>query len=232
MRCLRMFALVFTLGLLAACTPAATDTERVAVDQFAGEVSYYPQETGATWSYLSEGSSLESTPLIQRVEGPTVLNNDIWIGTSIAGVGLEGVRYRQYRPDGVFLLMETAPGVETTHNPPIQEFPAPDSLRVGQTWGGDTTTTVFFPSADEDEQTQVFEVNYVYTVVDKRMVNLQSGSFEVFVINMIGRNFDDMGNEAETISQEIWFAPYIGHVRTREGLFLVDTNVVGQVAAE
>jgi hypothetical protein len=216
---------------LIACAPSGT-TERVSVDQFQGQVSYYPKEAGASWSYLPANAAVDSQPLVYSIEGPFVINDDIWVATSLVGVGMDGVRYRQYRPEGVFLLREVASGVEVTHDPPIQEFPPEGELRVGATWTGDTTTTLFFPDAKTDEQHQTIQVNYTYTVVDERTINLNAGDFSIFVINLVGRRFDDTGNESETTTQEIWFTPYVGEIKTREGFFLVDSNVLQTEASE
>ena len=224
----RVVSFCFILVVLfTACTPQTEEAERVSIDQFAGSVSFYPQETGIVWSYVPPGGSLESPALQQVIEGPTVLNDDIWIASSVTGVGLSGFRFRQYRSDGVYRLRETAPGVETTYDPPIREFPAESELVVGASWTGDTTATVFFPGAKPDEQTQVQTVNYTYTVVDKRTVNnLPIGPVEVFVVNLVGRLFDADGGISQELKQEVWFAPFIGEVRTREGFLLIATNTV------
>lgn len=224
----RLSIICFVLvALITACTPQTEDAERVTVDQFAGSVSFYPQETGIVWTYVPPGGSLESPALQQIIEGPTVLKDDIWIATSIVGVGLSGSRYRQYRSDGVYRLRETAPGVETTYDPPIREFPAERELFVGSSWTGETTATIFFSDAKPDEQTQTQQVSYTYTVVDKRTINnLPIGPVEVLVINLVGRLFDADGGVSQELKQEVWFAPYVGEVRTREGFLLIDTNTV------
>ena len=221
---------IVCLGLIAlvtGCLPQTEEAERVTVDQFAGSVSFYPQETGIVATYVPPGGSLESPALQQIIEGPTVLNDDIWIATSIVGVGLSGYRYRQYRPDGVYRLRETAPGVITTYDPPIREFPAEGELFVGSSWTGETTATVFFADAKPEKQTQIQTVSYTYTVVDKRTINnLPVGPVEVFVVNLVGRLFDADGAVSQEITQEVWFSPYVGEVKTREGFLLIATNTI------
>ncbi len=224
-----MRTLVFGISLffvLISCAPSPAG--RVEVDQFAGSVSYFPMETGISWAYLPEGASLDSFQVQVSVAGPTVIDGDIWIASQIFGAGLRGVRYRQYRPDGVFILREIAPGTQITHEPPIQEYPASESLRVGMSWGGDTRSTILFTDRN---QTVAFDVNYVYTIVDRRKVRLQAGEFEVFVINLTGRRFDENGSIAEEFSHDVWFAPYFGEVRTREGYVLVSSNLLSSSSA-
>ena len=217
-------------SLLAACAPQTEDRTPLTVEQYTGDVSFYPQETGANWAYVPEGSSVEGVGLVKAIEGPTVINNDLWIATRVAGIGTRGAVYRQYREDGVYKLREDASGFRSTYDPPLKEYPAQSELRVGATWSGDSTVTTIFPEAKPEDRRQVFNINYTYTVVDRRNVRLPVGELQVFVINLVGRNFSADGTVANEITQEIWFSPFVGEVRTQEGYFLTRTNVL-QAAA-
>ncbi|MDQ3399145.1 MAG: hypothetical protein M3511_15555, partial [Deinococcota bacterium] len=116
------------------------------------------------------------------------------------------------------------PGALIDYDPPLHELPAEAALRVGASWGGVTTAQLFFPQAREENQRAEVRLDYRYTVVDRRNVSVAAGDFDVFVINLEGRRFDDEGLPRETLRQELWFAPYIGEVRTRTGFFLVAAN--------
>lgn len=225
--------LLLSVALLAACAPGARDDgPRLSVEQFTGDVSFYPHATGAAWAYVPEGGQVEGSGLAAVVEGPRVINDDIWVATEFIGLGIDGALYRQYRADGVFTLREDASGSRTVYNPPLQEYPPESELRVGATWSGETTANVFFPSAERTaDRNQTFEVTYSYTVVDKRKVRLPIGELEVYVINRIGRAFNEEGDVADQLTQEIWFSPFVGEVRTREGLFLARTNVRSREAS-
>jgi hypothetical protein len=220
------------ISVLSSCAPGAASQETVAIDQFAGSVSYYPHEAGATWQYLALGEPGSAPRFVSTIQGPTVVNGDLWVVTRAVGKGLDIAWYRQYRPDGVFLLREARPGMEINYDPPLQEMPAESSLRVGSTWTGETTVTVNFPDAKRPEdQTLTRKFNYTYTVVDERKnVNVRAGDFDAFVIDFVARVYDEEGNEQPCsgkgeCKQTIWFTPKVGEIMTEEEYVLVETNV-------
>lgn len=219
----RIVWLMALLGLLAACVPTGEEG-RSSVQQLSGAVSYYPQEAGATWQYLPGDASLSDPRILQTVEGPTVLGGDLWIVTRLQGFGLDNRWYRQYRPEGVFLLREVRPGMQINYDPPVQEFPAEDELRVGATWGGDTTVRAVYSEAEPEEQPPLVQVEYRYTVVDQRPVTVQAGSFEVFVIDFEARFLDEERNVIDTQRLTTWFTPHVGEVKTENDFYLVETN--------
>lgn len=223
---MKRLALALATSLaLAACAPSAQE-QRTEVQQLAAAVSFYPQEAGATWEYLPAGAALNEPRLVQTVEGPTVVGGELWIVTREAGLGLDNRWYRQYRPQGVFLQREVRPGQQIVYDPPVQEYPAEAELRVGATWGGDTSVTVLYPEASKpEEQRQTYQVEYRYTVVDRRPVTVEAGTYTVFVIDFEARFLDDERNVIETQKLTTWFAPHLGEVRNEHDLYLVATNV-------
>ena len=214
--------ILFVFALLAACAPS-TEAE-VEVQQLSEPVSFYPHEAGATWQYLPSGAGVNDAQVTQVVEGPTVLAGELWTVTHLEGFGLDNRWYRKYEPDGVFLLKEERPGQEVAYNPPLQEFPASDTLRVGATWGGDTTATVLYPNAKAENRRVEQAVEYRYTVVDRRPVEVGAGNFEVFVIDFEARALDDERNVTETFRQTTWFTPFVGEVKTEDDFYLMRTN--------
>lgn len=223
----RYGALGLLLALLAACAPA-TEAPRVEVEQLTQAVSYYPAQAGATWQYLPSGASLTDPRFTRRIEGPTLIDGEIWVAVRSEGLGLEMTEFKQFRPDGVYLLRRIRPGDEVTFDPPIRQFPAEGTLRVGASWSGQTTARVFFPGARPENQRATVEIDYLYTVVDRRTVNLHAGTFEVYVINFVTRTRNDDGGIADSLTQELWFAPYVGEIRTEQGFFLVATNTTAR----
>ncbi len=230
MKRVSLFLLV-AVGLLSSCTPGTTNAKPVEVKQFAGEVSYYPHEAGASWAYLGEGEPGDAPRLVYTVQGPTVVNGDLWVVTSAVGKGLDIAWFRQYRPDGVFLLRELRPGMEINYDPPLQEMPVEGSLRVGATWNGETTVNIYFPDAKRPEDQNITRTfNYVYTVVDERTVNLAAGDFKAFVIDLVARTYDIDGNEVPCsgtgeCKYTTFFTPNIGEIRTENNYYLFQTNV-------
>ncbi len=224
---LRLYPCLVALALLAACVPVG-EPERVEVQQLSAAVSYYPQEAGATWQYLPTGASLSDPKVVQAVEGPTVIGGDLWIVTRLVGLGLDNRWYRQYRPEGVFLEREVRPGLQIVYDPPVQEFPPEGSLRAGATWGGETTVTAFYPEAKPEEQYQTHIAEYRYTVVDERSVEVQAGTFQVFVIDFEARFLDEVRNVIESQKLTTWFTPHVGEIKTENEFYLVATNAPGR----
>jgi hypothetical protein len=219
---------VFGLGcllLMAACAPSAeVDPGRVEVQQLTQALSFYPRETGAMWRYLPEGARLDAVPVNRRIEGPAILEGEPWIAWRYEAPGFIYTYYRQYRADGVYLRQRRSASDQVTFDPPLREYPAQSELRVGASWGGETTARVLFPNARPENRHAELDIVYTYTVVDRRPVTVAAGTFEVYVINFRSVSRDEQGNVADELDQTIWFAPHIGEVRTEQGYFLVDTN--------
>ena len=219
--------LVVLLGLLAACAPSATEGGPAAQSetQVTGPVQYFPSATGARWSYLPDGAQLSEPLLVTTVLGPTVLDGQIHTAWRSYGRGLDVRHFRTHGPDGTFLVREERPGTVIEFDPPIRELPG-DPLRVGQSWTGQTVATVTFPEAEAERRTQQLTVDWNITVVDRRTVDVVAGEFEVFVLNFTSRSMDEAGNTVEELNQETWFSPYLGQVRTENGMSLVESNLI------
>jgi hypothetical protein len=228
---LALLALLALAVATVACAPAA-DPGRVEVQQFSGTPSFYPQETGLRWSYLPDGARLDEPRYLVTVEGPTVLDGDVWVLFRLVGGGQDAGFYRQFRDDGVYLRRQTRPGGSFTFDPPIRELPAAGELRVGAIWSGSTTVEGVFPGASRPEGRRFTQsVDYVYTVVDRRSVTVGTRVYEVFVIDFTTRAFDADGAVAEELTQTLWFGPNVGTVRHENGWFLIETNFDAGVAA-
>ena len=218
------------LVVLAACAPVP-EQGRVAVQQLAGTPSAYPQETGIQWAYLRDGALLNDPRYVETVEGPAVLDGDVWIAFRLVGGGQDVTHYRQFRDDGVYLRRQSRPGGSFTFEPPIRELPAEGELRVGAQWTGSTVATGVFPSAPVGQRRFAQSIDYVYTVVDRRPVTVSDRVFDVFVIDRTARTFGEDGGVVDEVSQQVWFALGVGKVRHENGWFLVATNfAAGQPA--
>ncbi len=216
-------AAIMALLLVGACTPAA-DPGRVDVQQLAAPPSAYPRETGAQWSYLRDGARLDEVRYVETVEGPSVIDGDVWIAFRLVGGGQDVTHFRQFRDDGIHLRRQTRPGGTFTFDPPIREMPASEDLRVGAIWSGSTVATGNFPGAPVGRRVFEQPIEYVYTVVDRRPVTVGGRIYDVFVIDRTARTFDDGGDVVEEVSQQIWYALGVGKVRHENGWFLVGTN--------
>lgn len=220
-------ASLLVLSCLAACAPAAAP--RVSVTQLAEAPTYYPHPTGARWRYLAEGEPQDAAPLVQGVEGPTLVEGRPLVAWRRVGRGFETRTFRDYRGDGVFVPRIAGPGYVTTITPPLQEWPRAGTLAVGSSWGGEAVATITFTEADEQE---TLRLRYRYEVVDERPVTTTAGTFTVFVVASESRSVGPDGRTREELRQEVWFTPFVGEVRTDTGLVLTDTNLpLGDAAA-
>lgn len=220
--------LVFLLMLLAACAPT-TEAPQVTVAQLTEPITYYPFQAGAMWEYLPDRARLSDPTTIMRVEGPTIVDGQVWVAWHLRGRAIDETSYRNVNANGVHLLRVERFGAVITYDPPLRQYPSTNELRVGATWSGDTVVTV---SAPGQRETRELDVNYVYTVVDRRTVTLPAGAFDVFVIDMTARMFDDMGGVVDEEKQTVWFSPYVGEVRTHLGHVLIASNVLSAQTAE
>lgn len=220
---IRLFLTAALLLLLAACAPAP-EGPRTSVEELRQSVSFYPSETGAQWSFLPNNALFDETRVYQRIEGPRIVDGVPLISWLLLGRGFEERDYRSYTSQGVQLHMRTKPGTEMKFNPPILEYPPAGQLGKGAQWSGSTTVSVFFPAARKENQHSTLELEYEYSVVDQRRVTVAAGSFDVYVLNLVTRTSGAEGELKEQLTQEIWFSPYVGEVRTDAGYFLVDLN--------
>ncbi|WP_034387511.1 hypothetical protein [Deinococcus sp. YIM 77859] len=211
------------LALLGACAPAATKTAApVQASTPVSRVSFYPLETGLAWTYLPEGEAAGSLPYTLRALGPTVFVGQPVFAFGLTGRGAEQTWYRQVGADGVRLLGFRKPGVTVRLEPAWVEAPAEGAWRVGLSWEGQSRVTL---TSDNGQVQAQGTLRYRYDVQDRRRVNTPAGSFDVWVITR--QISDDVGGLFPQV-QQVWFAPFVGDVRTPEGLLLTARNFGGK----
>ncbi|MBZ9750407.1 hypothetical protein K7W42_05980 [Deinococcus sp. HMF7604] len=208
-------ALPFLLPL-AACAPQATTTVQASTPVSA--VSFYPHETGLAWSYLPEGEGSGAPAYTLRALGVTVYGSQSAQAFQLAGRGADQTWYRTVDASGVRLLGLRKPGVNIRLEPAWLELPAQTAWRLGLTWQGQSQITV---SGDDGKEQARGTLNYSYTVQDRRTVQTPGGRFEVWVVT---RQISDTLGGLFPATQQLWFAPYVGEVRTPEGLLLTGRN--------
>ncbi|EYB66727.1 hypothetical protein DEIPH_ctg079orf0134 [Deinococcus phoenicis] len=211
--------------LLGACAPAATKTAAAAPVQAStsvSSVSFYPRETGLGWTYLPEGEPAGGLPYTLRALGPTVFAGQTALAFQLTGRGADQTWYRQISAAGVHLLGFRKPGVTVRLEPAWTEAPAENAWRVGLNWEGSSRITL--TSDDGKVQTQG-TLRYRYDVQDRRRVSTPAGSFDVWVVTR--QISDDVGGLFPQ-AQQLWFTPFVGDVRTPEGLLLTGRNFGGR----
>ena len=223
----RTLRLALTLALalttlLGACAPSASPpVPRVSGSLTPDAPSFYPHETGLTWTYLAEGETIITPAYTLSVLGPSVLEGDRVILTRMRGRTLDTTYYKQHTSDGVFLHREDRPGATITYDPPLHELPTPNALRPGTTWSGTTTATITY---DKTQAPTINTLDYTYTVLEQREANVPAGTFPAYTIEFAAEQQD--GERTESIRQHEWFTPYWGTVKTRGELLLTGGNIL------
>ncbi|GBF07753.1 hypothetical protein DAERI_170012 [Deinococcus aerius] len=211
------------LALLGACAPAATKTAPpVQASTSVSSVSFYPRETGLTWTYLPEGEPAGGLPYTLRALGPTVFAGQTVLAFELTGRGADQTWYRQVGASGIQLLGFRKPGVTVRLDPAWTEAPAENAWRVGLSWEGQSQVTL---TSDDGKVQAQGTLKYRYDVQDRRRVTTPAGTFDVWVVTR--QITDDVGGLFPEAQQE-WFTPFVGDVRTPEALLLTGRNFGGR----
>ncbi|GGM01317.1 hypothetical protein GCM10010841_07390 [Deinococcus aerophilus] len=207
---------VLALGSCAPRTSGPAPTVQASTPVSA--VSFYPHEPGLGWSYLLEGEPTTTTPYVLRTLGPTIYAGQNADALQLTGRGADQTWYRTFSAAGVQLLGLRKPGVNVRLDPPWLEYPAETGWKVGLNWRGQSGVTI---SGDDGKVQAQGTLNYSYTVQERRPVDTPAGKFDVWVVT---RQVSDTVGGLFPATQQLWFTPYVGEVRTPEGLLLVRRN--------
>ncbi|WP_424952268.1 hypothetical protein [Deinococcus sp.] len=208
--------------LLASCAPAPqTQQQPVTASTSVSQVSFYPFQAGLSWTYLPDGEAQGGQPYTVRALGPTLFGSVQAQAFNLSGRGADQTSYRLISAAGVQLLGFRKPGLSVRLDPPWREALAEDAWQVGLAWQGESSIAV----QSDDGRTNVSgKVNYSYRVLDQRSVSIGGQTYRVWVVN---RQITDTVGGLFPASQEQWFAPFVGDVRTPEGLLLTGRNFTG-----
>lgn len=202
--------------LVAACAPQVTQAPEVRPELRAE--AFYPAATGLEWSYLLEGEPLSNPPYRVRVEGPAVFQGEEVLRFRSFGRGENRVYYRGVGPFGVRLFGFEDPSARVVFAPPILEYPSEGLLAVGYRWSGESEVRATLLTPQGEKPLASGRLAYTFEVLEEKEVRVPAGVFRVFRIRQ--RYRDEKGEAL----YEVWFAPKVGEVRTREGRLLTDRN--------
>lgn len=203
------------LGSCAPTRPAAPST--VTATTNTSGVSFYPYETGLSWTYVPEGEA-NAAPYLLEAVGPGIFQGKNVYRLHLTGRGADQTWYRTFDDSGVKLHGFSKPGVNVVLNPAWQEAPPAGSWRVGLHWEGTSAIQVV---SDAGKVEASGTLSYRYDVQDQRQVKLPAGTFNVYVVT---RQISDSIGGLFPATQQYWFAPYVGEVRTPENLLLTARN--------
>lgn len=217
-----LFSVVAVSAVLAACAPTQQAQQApVSASTSVSQVSFYPYQAGLSWTYLPDGDAQGGQPYTLKALGPTLFGSSQAQAFNLSGRGADQTSYRLISAQGVQLLGFRKPGLSVRLDPPWQEALSEDAWKVGLAWKGESNIAV----QSDDGRTNVSgKVNYSYRVLDQRNVSIAGQNYRVWVVN---RQITDTVGGLFPASQEQWFMPYVGDVRTPEGLLLTARNFSG-----
>jgi hypothetical protein len=207
------------VALLSACVPQATPTPPA--PPIYGPQAFFPVTYGLDWEYQPQGFKFADPPYKVSILGPGVFEGQPSLRYRFSGRGQDRVFHRQVSADGVKLLgfEERITELKTAYDPPILEYPPISLLSVGYRWGGTSKLAISFTLPNNKTEYYKGTLEYSYTVLAKNTVDSPAGRYEVLRIALDSK--DSTGNQNR---QEIWYAPNVGEVRTKEGLLLIERN--------
>lgn len=219
--------------LLSACAPRTTSSTSTSAPRDPGPraigtspittpASYYPLETGLTWSYLIEGDALTgSSPITTRSTGPTTLDQHTTYRLHTSGRGIDITRYYHLNSSGLHLVREDRPGTIIQYAPPMLMLPNESNLTLGARWGGTTIAHVTFTTAPDPHRRHTITIHYNNHITDHRDVTTPAGTYRAYIITTEATD----PTSPDPARYERWFAPYIGELRTPEGLLLTHATL-------
>ncbi len=203
------------LVLLGACTPSATRASFGAnVDvHLDTELVYHPRQAGITRTYQAED---DPGRYVVTEHGPTLRDGLTQYLTHAVGLGRDTITYRTHTRHGVFRLHDQHATHTVTYQPPLHEYPP--TLAPGQRWGGTSHLTFHFPEKNIEHYDTI---EYQYAVIERRSVTINNRNYDAYVIDFTATQASD----GARITQQHWYAPHAGVVRTVDHLYLTSSNL-------
>ena len=213
--------LIVSLGLFACVPtqePAKPPKPPVESGVVGGETSFYPSAAGLTWQYIKESESADAPKYKLEVLGPSLFHGRTLTAIRFVGNASDQTYFRDFSSSGVklygFSISQTG---DVTFEPAIQEYPASGELRLGATWGGETTVTE--PNLADPTKPKSYKISYTYTVLARQQFKVAEKVYDTFRIA-----YEVIAGPTQRITQTIHFTPNVGEVRTKEGLLLLSKN--------
>jgi hypothetical protein len=213
--------LILSFGLLS-CFPTQEPTKPpkppVESGVVGGKSSFYPNEAGLTWQYIKESTSADAPKYKLEILGPSLFHGRTLTAIRFVGNASDQTYYREFSSTGVkyygFSIAQTG---DVTFDPPIQEYPAADELKIGAIWGGETTVTE--PNLADPSKPKSYKISYTYTVLARQQFKVAEKVYDTYRIA-----YEVISSPTQRSTQTIHFTPSVGEVRTKEGLLLLDKN--------
>lgn len=221
-RTLLLLALTLPV-LLAACAPAFTPSSPHFVDNAAIKrpALFYPQHVGFSWVYQTP----DSQPVTASLTGPQKYRGETYDTLTFTHGGTTRVEFVQFGLGGVRLVADQRGDHIFQYAPALELYPPKWSLHEGASWGGQTTVTERLQVGSKDEVDIPWHVNYKVKVVDRQNVKAGSNVFDAFKLQYQEDWTTEHDIAAKHTVTDVWFAPFVGEVRTQDGYVLMNTTV-------
>jgi hypothetical protein len=214
-------SLVLSVGLFA-CVPTQEPTKPpkppVESGVVGGETSFYPNAAGLSWLYIKDSVSADAPKYKLEILGPSLFHGRTLTAIRFVGNASDQTYFREFSSTGVklygFSISQTG---DVTFEPAIQEYPASSELKIGATWGGQTTVTE--PNLADKTKPKSYPISYTYTVLARQQFKVGEKVYDTFRIA-----YEVIASPTERTTQTIHFTPSVGEVRTKEGLLLLGKN--------
>ena len=220
----RTLAALGLAALLAGCVPSGNDPKPpppppVSSGVVGAQTSFFPSSAGLSWAYIKEDASSAAPKFKLEILGPSLFMGKVLTAMRFSGSAADQTYFREFSASGVKLHGISLPQTgDVVFDPPIQEYPAPEAIRVGASWRGDTV--VAEPNINDPAKPRRSRLSYTYSVLAREQFFIEKQTYDTFRI-AVERVFPD-SNQRTT--QTIRFTPNVGEVRTQEGLLLVGKN--------
>jgi hypothetical protein len=213
--------LVLSVTLLA-CVPTQEPTKPpkppVESGVVGGQTSFYPNAAGLSWLYIKDSVSADAPKYKLEILGPSLFHGRTLTAIRFVGNASDQTYFREFSSGGVklygFSISQTG---DVTFEPAIQEYPAQNDLKIGATWGGETTVTE--PNLADPTKPKSYKISYIYTVLARQQFKVAEQVYDTFRIA-----FESVTSPTQRLTQTIHFTPNVGEVRTKEGLLLLGKN--------
>jgi hypothetical protein len=213
--------LILSFGLLSCVPtqePAKPPKPPVESGVVGGETSFYPNAAGLTWQYIKESTSADAPKYKLEILGPSLFHGRTLTAIRFVGNASDQTYFREFSSSGVkFYGFSIAQTGDVTFDPAIQEYPAANDLKIGATWGGETTVTE--PNLADPSKPKSYKISYTYTVLARQQFKVAEKVYDTFRIA-----YEVISSPTQRSTQTIHFTPSVGEVRTKEGLLLLGKN--------
>lgn len=222
--------ILMTIGLLAlflsACAPMVGSPTPQKIDNtrlVQAPAYFYPDREGFEWKYdAPEGTITSALTGLKRFPLDDKAYETL---TTTDATGVTTVRYFT-RANGIQLVGEVRDSEYVLHyDPPMRLYPNERDFRPGGEWGGTALITEIMGYGTSVETRLPWKVTYHHEVIDRENIRAGSTIYDAYKI----RYTADWTTEHNILTQntvtDIWFAPFVGEIRTRDGYGLFDTNV-------